>query len=92
MIICIVENSIKWDDFGLPYLVDTSKLNSYLKSDFESLNSSELVYSKKVNSLKTSDYLYSYHDWWSDTVFEDLQQAIVQPPQLVDKLVSIIFE
>ena len=80
MIICIVENSTEWDEFGQPYLIDTSLLKEeYLRAYLEGS-----VNVRKVNSDKGR-----FIDSWNK---EDIFAAIVQPPQMVDKLISIIFE
>ena len=81
MIICIVENSTQWDDFGQPYLIDTSLLKEeYLRAYLESTIDDSII-------INDTHHLGGIHEL--DYSFE---QVIVQPPQMVDKLISIIFE
>jgi len=93
MIICITENSPYWDAYGIPYLIDTSKLDkaSWFRKLLEETTEKSIVL-KKINKIKPSFDSYSYHDWFTSLVYEDIQQAIVEPPQMVDKLLSIVFE
>lgn len=91
MIICIVENSHTWDAFGSPCLIDTSKLTKeYLRAYLESWNSDEPIYIDNTHPLGGIHEFYSYS--FASKYSEDIQQAIVEPPQMVDKLISIVFE
>ena len=89
MIICITENSTHWDEFGQSYLIDTNLLpdGTAFKEFVESceLTSVEV----NINDVNLTD---SYEYCWSHVIFEDIQKAMVQPPQMVDKLLSIVFK
>jgi hypothetical protein len=89
MIICIVENSNEWDDFGQPYLIDTSLLKEeYLRAYLESTIDDIIIINDTHHLGCIHELDYSFASKYAD----DIQQAIVQPPQMVDKLISIIFE
>ena len=80
MIICITENSTEWDDFGQPYLIDTSLLKEeYLRGYLE----------VSVEVIKVDSNNGRFIDSWNK---EDIFAAMIKPPQMVDKLISIIFE
>ena len=81
MIICITENSHSWDKFGEPYLVDTNLLieGTTIKEFLESCTISSVAVDMNDCNLVTYEY-------------KEIQQAIVEPPQKVDKLLSIVFE
>ena len=89
MIICIVENSNEWDEFGQPYLIDTSLLKEeYLRAYLESTIDDSIIINDTHHLGGIHELDYSFASKYAD----DIQQAIVQPPQMVDKLISIIFE
>lgn len=91
MIICITENSTHWDEFGQPYLIDTHLLpnGTAFKEFVETCELTSVAVDINDFNLVIPD---SYDYCWSHVVFEDIQQAMVQPPQMVDKLLSIVFE
>lgn len=91
MIICITENSHSWDTFGEPYLIDTNLLieGTTIKEFLESCTLSSVAVDINDCNLVIPD---SYEYCWGHIVYEEIQQAIVQPPQKVDKLLSIVFE
>ena len=91
MIICITENSHSWDRFGEPYLVDTNLLieGTAIKEFLESCILPSITVNINDVNLVIPD---SYECCWSHIVYEDIQQAIVQPPQMVDKLLNVVFE
>ena len=90
MIICIVENSNEWDEFGQPYLIDTSLLKEeYLRAYLESTIDDSII----INDTHHLGGIHELYDYsFASKYADDIQQAIVQPPQMVDKLISIIFE
>lgn len=91
MIICIVENSTYWHNWEHPYLLDTSKLSEeYLRAYLESWNPKDILVINNTHPLGGIHELYSYS--FASKYSEDIQQAIIQPPQLVEKLISIVFE
>lgn len=90
MIICIVENSDIWTEFGVPYAIDTHKLNeSDLRNYLESFDEVEL-FIDNTHSLTPIPELYHYG--FSDKYSVDIQQAMVNLPIKVDKFISIIFK
>lgn len=91
MIICITENSTHWDEFGQSYLIDTHLLpnGTAFKEFVETCELTSVAVDINDFNLVIPD---SYDYCWSHVVFEDIQQAMVQPPQMVDKLLSIVFE
>ena len=69
MIICIVENSNEWDEFGQPYLIDTSLLKEeYLRAYLESTIDDIII-------INDTHHLGGIHE-----LDYSLEQAIVQPP------------
>lgn len=90
MIICIVENSEVWTEFGVPYVIDTHKLKELtLKHYLESFDGIEL-FINDTHPLTSVHELYSYG--FIDKYSVDIQQAMVNLPIKVDKFISIVFE
>lgn len=88
MIICLVENCASWVCHCEAYLIDTSLLTSEpLRSFLESAEDSLYVDGDGEFGLCTSE-----KQGWSGQYELDIQRAMVNPPTLVEKLVSIIFE
>lgn len=88
MIICLVENCIAWDSQGELYLIDTSVLTSEpFRSFLESAGDSLYVDGDGEFGVCTHE-----KQGWSCLYELDIQRAMVNPPQLVEKLVSVTFE
>lgn len=88
MIICLVENCATWDGQGEMYLIDTCLLTSEpFRSLLESADSSLSL---------TGDDLFcvvnNQSTGWNYQYELDIQRAMVDPPQLVEKLISVTFE
>ena len=85
MIICITENSTHWGKFGQPYLIDTNLLpdGTAFKEFIESCELTSIAID--INDVKLYQIAMSI-------VEPCIQKAMVQPPQMVDKLLSIVFE
>lgn len=90
MIICIVENSTHWDEFGQPYLIDTSLLkDEYLRAYLESTNNDNII----INNTHPLGGVHElYEHAFASKYSEDIFEALIDPPQIVDKMLSIVFE
>jgi hypothetical protein len=88
MIICLVENCASWDRQGEMYLIDTSLLLSEpFRSFLESAPSSLSVDDEGEFGEHTDE-----RQCWRWQYELDLNRAIVKPPQLVEKLISVTFD
>lgn len=84
----MVENCPSWDSQGGLYLIDTSLLTSEpLRSFIESAGSELYVDGDGEFGVCTDE-----RQGWSWQYDSDIQKAIVNPPQLVEKLISVTFE
>ncbi|OBQ43607.1 MAG: hypothetical protein AN484_11415 [Aphanizomenon flos-aquae WA102] len=86
MIICLIETyKYSWEGQGEMYIIDTSLLSSEpFRSFLESAPSSLYI---GDGEFCTSEKL-----GWSWQYESDIQRAVVKPPQLVEKLVSVTFD
>ena len=87
MIICIVENSNEWDEFGQPYLIDTSLLKN--KKLINVLENSKIVGETLIPSVELIGLATS--EGWLNEVQYDLNEASVIPPQTVNIIVKVVF-
>ena len=87
MIICIVENSTQWDDFGQPYLIDTSLLKN--KKLINVLENSKIVGETLIPSVELIGLATS--EGWLNEVQYYLDEASVIPPQTVNIIVKVVF-
>ena len=88
MIICLVENCASWEGQREMYLVYTSLLTSEpFRSFLESTPKYLSVSGDEEFGLCTSE-----RQGWSGRYELDIARARVNPPQLVEKLVSVTFE
>lgn len=84
----MVENCAAWDGQGGLYLIDTSLLTSEPFRSFLESAGSELYVDEDVKfGVCTVE-----RQGWSWQYESDIQRAIVKPPQLVQKLISVTFE
>ena len=88
MIICMVENCASWDEPGEIYLIDSSLLTSEPFRSFLESASNSLCVSGDGEFGRCTNLVQG----WRGQYELDIQRAVVNPPQLVEKLISVTFE
>ena len=86
MIICILESNDTWDEYVVPFLLNTDLLkNKQLKAFFKSANHYSLQNMKSSLSTILSEN-FDYQDYYNEII-----EAMVDPPQLVEKIILLDF-